>query len=52
MQLMGTSSKEDTANTALREYAAHIKRLQAADKLAGRAERGQFDQSVAHRSRR
>lgn len=47
MRLMGTSTKKDTVNTALREYAARVKRLQAADKLAKRAERGEFDQVAA-----
>lgn len=47
MQLMGTSTKKDTVNIALREYTARIKRLQAADKLAKRAERGEFDKAAA-----
>jgi Arc/MetJ family transcription regulator len=47
MRLMGTSTKKDTVNTALREYAARIKRLQAAEKLAARAARGEFDDAAA-----
>jgi Arc/MetJ family transcription regulator len=47
MRLMGTTTKKDTVNTALREYAARIKRLQAAEKLAARAARGEFDQAAA-----
>lgn len=47
MRLMGTSTKKDTVNTALREYAARIKRLQAAEKLAARAARGEFDAAAA-----
>ena len=47
MRLMGTTTKKDTVNTALREYAARVKRLQAAEKLAARAARGEFDQAAA-----
>jgi len=47
MRLMGTATKKDTVNTALREYAARVKRLQAAEKLAARAARGEFDQAAA-----
>jgi Arc/MetJ family transcription regulator len=43
MRLTGTSTKKDTVNTALREYAARIKQLQAAEKLVARAARGEFD---------
>jgi Arc/MetJ family transcription regulator len=51
MRLMGTSTKKETVNTALREYAARIKRLQAAEKLAARAARGEFDAAeAAHRA--
>jgi Arc/MetJ family transcription regulator len=49
MRLMGTTTKKDTVNTALREYAARIKRLQAAEKLAARAARGEFDDATAAR---
>lgn len=51
MRLMGTTTKKDTVNTALREYAARIKRLQAADRLAARAADGEFDAAeAAHRA--
>ena len=36
MQLMGTTSKSDAVNTALREYAALIKRREAATPSAER----------------
>ena len=49
MRLMGTSTKKDTVNTALREYAARVKRLQAAQNLAARAARGEFDAAAAAR---
>jgi Arc/MetJ family transcription regulator len=47
MRLMGATTKKDTVNTALREYAQRIKRLEAAEKLAGRAARGEFDSAAA-----
>lgn len=47
MRLMGTTTKKDTVNNALREYAARIKRLEAAEKLAARAASGEFDQAIA-----
>jgi Arc/MetJ family transcription regulator len=49
MRLMGTSTKKETVNTALREYAARVKRLEAAEKLAARAARGEFDSAAAAR---
>jgi Arc/MetJ family transcription regulator len=49
MRLMGTTTKKETINTALREYAARVRRLEAAEKLAARAARGEFDDAiVAH----
>ena len=47
MRLMGSSTKKETVNTALREYVARIRRLEAAEKLAARAERGEFDEAMA-----
>jgi Arc/MetJ family transcription regulator len=47
MRLMGTTTKKDTVNTALREYTERVKRLEAAEKLAARAARGEFDNAAA-----
>jgi Arc/MetJ family transcription regulator len=47
MRLMGTTTKKDTVNTALREYNDRVKRLDAAEKLAARAARGEFDAAAA-----
>ncbi len=47
MRLMGTTTKKDTVNTALREYTERVKRLEAAEKLAARAARGEFDGAAA-----
>ncbi len=33
MRLMGTTTKKDTVNTALREYTERVRRLEAAEKL-------------------
>ncbi|MBT2391748.1 type II toxin-antitoxin system VapB family antitoxin [Streptomyces sp. ISL-1] len=47
MRLMGTSTKKETVNAALRDYVARIKRLEAAEKLAGRGEGGEFEAAAA-----
>lgn len=47
MQLMGTTTKKETVNTALREYSDRVRRLEALEKLAARAARGEFDEAEA-----
>ncbi|MFG2598183.1 type II toxin-antitoxin system VapB family antitoxin [Streptomyces sp. NPDC048462] len=47
MRLMGASTKKETVNGALRDYVARIKRLEAAEKLAARGERGEFEAAAA-----
>ncbi|MFB0626139.1 type II toxin-antitoxin system VapB family antitoxin [Streptomyces sp. AB3(2024)] len=47
MRLMGVSTKKETVNGALRDYVARIKRLEAAEKLAARGERGEFETAAA-----
>ncbi|MET9589846.1 type II toxin-antitoxin system VapB family antitoxin [Streptomyces sp. NPDC006516] len=47
MRLMGVSTKKETVNGALRDYVARIKRLEAAEKLAARGERGEFEAPAA-----
>ncbi len=49
MRLMGATTKKETVNAALRDYVARIKRLEAAEKLAARGERGEFEQAAAAR---
>ncbi|MEU3334649.1 type II toxin-antitoxin system VapB family antitoxin [Streptomyces sp. NPDC006668] len=49
MRLMGTTTKKETVNAALRDYVARVKRLEAAEKLAERGARGEFDQAAAAR---
>ncbi|MFE0426905.1 type II toxin-antitoxin system VapB family antitoxin [Streptomyces sp. NPDC058953] len=51
MRLMGTVTKKETVNAALRDYVARIRRLEAAEKLAARGARGEFDAAAeAHRA--
>jgi Arc/MetJ family transcription regulator len=53
MRIMGTTTKKETVNLALREYVARIKRIQALEKLSARAQRGEFDEaSAAHQAAR
>ncbi|MFF0788779.1 type II toxin-antitoxin system VapB family antitoxin [Streptomyces spiralis] len=47
MRLMGTTTKKETVNTALREYVRRVERLQAAEALAERGGRGEFDDAAA-----
>lgn len=49
MRIMGTTTKKETVNTALREYVARIKRMEALEMLASRAQRGEFDTASAAR---
>lgn len=46
-KFLGTSTKKDTVNSALRELVARVKRIEALEKLSARAERGEFDQAIA-----
>jgi Arc/MetJ family transcription regulator len=46
MKLMGTSTKKDTVNMALRDYVDRVRRLEAAERLAERGTRGEFDQAA------
>ncbi|MCT9080281.1 type II toxin-antitoxin system VapB family antitoxin, partial [Streptomyces fulvoviolaceus] len=41
------TTKKETVNAALRDYVARIKRLDAAEKLAARGARGEFEQAAA-----
>ncbi|MBB5776454.1 type II toxin-antitoxin system VapB family antitoxin [Nonomuraea angiospora] len=47
MRMMGTTTKKDTVNLALREYVARVKRIEALERLAARAQRGEFDEAAA-----
>ncbi|HRY11736.1 MAG TPA: type II toxin-antitoxin system VapB family antitoxin [Candidatus Nanopelagicales bacterium] len=44
--VLGTTTKKDTVNTALREVSARLRRLAALEKLGDMADRGDFDELV------
>ncbi|MFF9410083.1 type II toxin-antitoxin system VapB family antitoxin [Streptomyces anandii] len=46
MRLMGVTTKKETVNRALREYVQRVERLKAAEALAERGARGEFDQAA------
>lgn len=46
MRLMGSTTKKETVNAALREYVARVRRLEAAEELAARGARGEFDEAA------
>jgi len=46
MRLLGTKTKKDTVNTALRDVVAGLRALEAFDRLAERGARGEFDQAA------
>jgi Arc/MetJ family transcription regulator len=43
-ELLGTKTKKDTVNTALRETAERLRRLEALEKLSEAARAGEFDE--------
>lgn len=46
MRLLGTKTKKDTVNTALREVVQRLKRLEALERMTARAERGELDPAI------
>ncbi|MDO5627592.1 MAG: type II toxin-antitoxin system VapB family antitoxin [Mobilicoccus sp.] len=49
-EVLGTRTKKDTVNEALREVAARLRRLRALEDLGRMADRGDFDEFVGDRS--
>jgi Arc/MetJ family transcription regulator len=49
-QVLGTTTKKDTVNAALREVGQRIKRLQAMEELRAMALRGDFDEFVGNKA--
>ena len=47
MRLLGTKTKKETVNTALREVVARLRRMEAFDNLLAMGMRGDFDQAAA-----
>lgn len=52
-EVLGTRTKKDTVNAALREVSARLRRLRALEALGDMADRGDFDEFIenpgAHR---
>jgi Arc/MetJ family transcription regulator len=48
-EVLGTKTKKDTVNAALREVGQRLLRLRALARLAEMADRGDFDESVTRR---
>ncbi|MBO0881135.1 MAG: type II toxin-antitoxin system VapB family antitoxin [Mycobacterium sp.] len=46
MRLMGTTTKKDTVNEALRDYVSRVRRVEAAQRLFERGRRGEFDKAA------
>ncbi|HET6531123.1 MAG TPA: type II toxin-antitoxin system VapB family antitoxin [Actinoplanes sp.] len=51
-ELLGTKTKKDTVNTALREVAQRLRRLRALEKLADMGAAGDFDELLDKRNYR
>ncbi|GEM32984.1 hypothetical protein NN3_39910 [Nocardia neocaledoniensis NBRC 108232] len=51
MRLMGSSTKKDTVNAALRDYVQRVRRVEAAQRLFERGQRGDFDSAAATRDK-
>lgn len=49
-QVLGTKTKKDTVNAALREVSARLRRLQALEELGAMADRGDFDEFVGNKA--
>ncbi|CAM4244195.1 hypothetical protein GCM10009799_09350 [Nocardiopsis rhodophaea] len=47
MRLMGAATKKETVNAALRDYVDRVRRLEAAERLAERGARGEFEEAAA-----
>ena len=51
-EVLGTTTKKDTVNTALRETAARLRRARALEALVARGDAGQFDELLDKRNYR
>ena len=49
-EVLGTRTKKDTVNAALREVSQRLVRLRALERLSEMAERGDFDEFVGNKS--
>lgn len=46
MRLLGTKTKKETINMALREVVQRLRRMEAFDRMLERGQRGDFDQAA------
>lgn len=49
-QVLGTRTKKDTVNTALRETARRIKRARALERMGEMADQGDFDEFLGNKA--
>jgi Arc/MetJ family transcription regulator len=49
-EVLGTRTKKDTVNAALREVGQRLERLRALAELGAMADRGDFDEFVGHKA--
>lgn len=49
-EVLGTKTKKETVNAALREVGQRLVRLRALDKLGEMADRGDFDEFVGNKA--
>ena len=49
MRMLGTTTKKDTVNAALRECVTRVRRIEALEALSARAARGEFDDAAKAR---
>jgi Arc/MetJ family transcription regulator len=49
-EVLGTKTKKDTVNAALREVGQRLARLRALDRLGEMADRGDFDEFAGNKS--
>ena len=48
-KVLGTTTKKDTVNAALREVSQRFRRLQALEELGGMADQGEFDEFLGNK---
>ncbi|GAB95437.1 Arc/MetJ family transcription regulator [Kineosphaera limosa] len=49
-EVLGTHTKKDTVNAALREVSQRLRRLQALDQLGAMSDRGDFEEFIGNRA--
>ncbi len=49
-EVLGTKTKKDTVNAALREVGQRLERLRALEELGAMADRGDFDEFIGNKA--